>query len=378
MNCAPDHSRTSTDYGAGVRVNLGPRSYDVRVGPGVLDRLGEWVRSVAPAGSAAVLSDATAGKLFAPAVVRSMEAAGYKTTAVQFPAGEESKSLEQAGRLYDTLFKHPFDRGSPFVAVGGGVAGDLVGFVAGTFKRGVPFIQVPTTLLAQVDASVGGKTGVNHKAGKNLIGVVHQPSLVAADVLCLKTLPADQFAAGMAEIVKHALIRDAALFDWLERHAERVVDRNSPGWAELMTDLVAWNCAIKARVVEADETESALRGILNYGHTVGHALEAVLGYGAILHGQAVAIGMTAAAKLAAARKLIDAGLVERQRQLLARFQLPTDMPIVNADAALEAVRQDKKVKAGKVRFVLLAGLGKTAFFDDVTEAEIRTVLRPGP
>ena len=373
----PDHSRETTEYGARVRVNLGPRSYDVRVGPGLLERLGGWVAQVAPAGLSAVFADTTASRLFAPTVVRSLNAAGYKTVVVEFPAGEESKSLENAGRLFDALFVHPFDRGSPFVALGGGVAGDVTGFVAGTFKRGVPFIQVPTTLMAQVDASVGGKTAVNHKAGKNLIGVVHQPALVVADVLTLRTLPADQFACGMAEVVKHALIRDPALFDHLEQQAERLLDRAAPAWPALMTDLVAWNVAIKARVVEADETEAALRGILNYGHTVGHALEAVAGYGGILHGQSVAIGMTAAGKLALARRLIDAELVERQGKLLTRFGLPTAMPAVDADAALEAIRQDKKVQAGKVRFVLLAGMGKTAFFDDVSEAEIRAVLRPG-
>jgi 3-dehydroquinate synthase len=372
-----DHRPQVAEYGACVRVNLGRRSYEVRVGAGLLARLGGWVWEAAPAQMAAVLADTSAARLFGDKVAGSLETAGFKPVVLSFPSGEESKSLEQAGRLFDALFEHPFERASPFVALGGGVAGDLAGFVAGTFKRGVPFIQVPTTLLAQVDAAVGGKTAVNHKAGKNLIGVVHQPSLVVADVLTLRSLPAEQFAAGLAEVVKHALIRDAALFDRLERDAERILDRGSTGWPELMTELVAWNCAVKARVVEADETEAELRGILNYGHTVGHALEAVLGYGSILHGQAVSIGMTAAAKLAAARGLIDAALVDRQRRLLARFGLPTQMPPLDAEAALEAVRQDKKARGGKVRFVLLAGAGRTVFADDVTEAEIRSLLRPG-
>lgn len=370
---------TAAAPAAVVRVNLGPRSYDIRVGPGGIGRLGEWLRTVAPAKTCALISDSHAARLWAPAAEESLRAAGYRVVVAEFPAGEASKDWATAGRLLDRLLADPgLDRRSPFVAVGGGVTGDLVGFVSSIFKRGTPFVQVPTTLLAQVDAGVGGKTGVNHATGKNLVGTVHQPVLVVADVLTLRTLPDAEFADGLAEVVKHALISDAALFDRLEADADRIVSGRAgdPAWPALMTELVAANCRIKARVVEADETETGLRGILNYGHTVGHALEAVAGYGRLSHGKAVSIGLVAEARIARRRGMVGADVIDRQARLLARLGLPTEPPAADADAVMAALRQDKKSRDGRVSFVLPTALGAVEFRNDVTEDEIRAVLSP--
>jgi 3-dehydroquinate synthase len=375
-----------------VRVNLPGRSYDVVVGAGLLGQAGRLVREVAPAKTAAVLGDSFAAARFGPAVRSALEAAGYRTCSAEFPAGEESKTLATVSALYDRLFaaEPPLDRGSPVVAVGGGVTGDMAGFVAGTFKRGVPFIQVPTTLLAMVDASVGGKTGVNHPTGKNLIGVVHQPSRVIADVDTLTGLPADQFSSGLAECVKHALALDVELLGWLEANAGTLVSRvrGAPGWTAAVIELVARNVAIKARIVENDETEQGLRAVLNYGHTVGHALEAVCGYGRLLHGQAVAVGLMAEAAIAVARGWVPPELLERQRRLLSAVGLPVALtaefgPTPDVETLIPAMRQDKKTRDGRVRFVLPTGVGKVDIFDDVTESEVRSALatvlptRPG-
>lgn len=371
-----------TEFGRMLRVQLGTRSYDILVGSGLLAQVGARMQAAVPAGTAALIADEGADALFGDEVAASLKSAGFDAARITFPAGEQSKGLAALSALYDKLFAHGLDRGSPLVALGGGVAGDLVGFAAATFKRGVPFVQLPTTLLAMVDAAVGGKTGINHAAGKNLIGAVHQPSLVVADVDTLRKLPAGEFASGLAEVVKHALIADPLLFDWLETHADRITGRD-PGdrrWADLMSELVAWNCAIKAAVVEFDERETGPRTILNYGHTVGHALEAVCGWGLLRHGHAVAIGMQAEAAIAVDRGWVKADLLDRQGRLLERLGLPVRLPddarkVADLESAMTIARQDKKFRGGRVTMVLPEALGSVKSVTDVTEAEIRTAMR---
>jgi 3-dehydroquinate synthase len=288
-----------------------------------------------------------------------------------FPQGEASKSLDTAGRLCDQLAEARVGREALICAFGGGVAGDLAGFVAGTWLRGVGFVQVPTTLLAAVDASVGGKTGVNVPAGKNLVGVFHQPEAVFIDTDLLRTLPARDLAAGLAESVKHALIRAGDFFAWHEEHAEGLVG-STP---EELTWLIARNCEIKAAVVAQDEREADLRAILNFGHTIGHALEHELEY-ELRHGECVGLGMLVENEIAVARRMLDPTLADRTKALLQRLGLPTHLPRAVADeAVLAACRVDKKVRAGVIRFVLLHSLGDPVIVGDVSDAEIVSALR---
>jgi 3-dehydroquinate synthase len=288
------------------------------------------------------------------------------------PPGEAQKSLATAAALYDRLADAHADRRTLIVAVGGGVVGDLAGFVAATFNRGLPLLQVPTTLLAMVDSSVGGKVGVNHPKAKNLIGAFHQPVGVWIDTAVLATLPEREYRSGLAEVVKYGVILDPALFIYLENHVEEVLARDPAAVRHVVTRC----CRLKADVVEKDERdETGLRAVLNYGHTFAHAFETVAGYGTWLHGEAVAAGMVCASRLAERRGLIEHDVTERQRELLAEFGLPTaplrDWP---AEQLLAAMRSDKKAVAGKMRFVLPRRLGEVALFDDVPEDDVRAVL----
>jgi 3-dehydroquinate synthase len=291
---------------------------------------------------------------------------------VAVPAGEGSKSLATAGELYEQLATLAADRKTPVVAVGGGVVGDLAGFVAATYNRGLPLLMVPTTLLAMVDSSVGGKVGINLPQGKNLVGAFHQPAAVWIDTSFLATLPDREYRSGLAEVVKYGVILDAELFAWLEQNADAVLAREPAAVGRV----VARSCRLKADVVERDEREeTGLRMVLNYGHTFAHAFEAVGGYGAWLHGEAVAAGMMCASRLAERRGLIQAEVTERQAALLTRFGLPTARrPEWDADRLIEAMRRDKKNVGGRLRFVLPTRLGQVAPFDDVPEAEAREVL----
>ena len=304
----------------------------------------------------------------------SLRSAGLAVTVVVLPPGESSKTLARAAELYDRFLNGGIDRGSVVVALGGGVVTDLAGFAAATYMRGVAWVAVSTTLLGQVDASVGGKTAVDHPQCKNLIGAFHQPATILADVGTLATLPEEELRTGLAEVVKHAVIRDAELFDALEREADAILTRD----AAVLERLVARNVRIKADVVMADERESGLRRILNYGHTVGHAIESLAmasGDVAMTHGRAVAVGMMAEAQMAADRGLVGRAVVDRQRRMLERFDLPVrPAPGLDLDRCLAFMRHDKKTEAGRLRFVLPEAIGSVRVVDDATEDEVRKAL----
>ncbi len=354
-----------------VQVELGDRSYTVDIAAGLLDRLGELAREVVPASRAAIISDQTVAALYGQRAVQSLAAAGYRADLLPFPPGDASKSLAQAERLYDGLAAAGIERSSLIVTLGGGVSGDLGGFVAATWLRGVPFIQVPTTLEADVDASVGGKVAVNHASGKNMVGAFYQPRRVVMDVDCLSSLDKRELAAGLAESIKHGLIRDAELFAWHESQAERILacDR------AVMAELLERNVRIKAAVVAADEREGHLRAILNFGHTFGHAVESHLRY-QWRHGECVAVGMVAACRIGQARGLIGEPEVARIEALLARLGLPTRVPEdIPVQVLLDWMKKDKKVKAGKIQFVLPKGIGDVLITDDVSEEELRAAAR---
>ncbi len=352
-----------------VHVNLGERSYDVHVTSDDVPGLGAFAAARARPGPALVVTDENVVP-HAEAVARSLSAAGFRPAVKAMPAGETTKSLASASALYDRLAEMVADRKTLVVAVGGGVVGDLAGFAASTYNRGLPLLMVPTTLLAMVDSSVGGKVGVNHPRGKNLIGAFHQPAGVWIDVAVLATLPGREYRSGLAEVVKYGVILDPELFAYLEGHVEDVL-RQRP---ETVGHLVERSCRLKADVVERDERElTGARAALNYGHTFAHAFETVAGYGAWLHGEAVAAGMVCASRLAERKGLIEQALTERQRNLLQAFGLPAFPARWPADELLAVMRSDKKAEAGRLRFVLPRRLGEVALFE-VTEEDVRAVL----
>jgi 3-dehydroquinate synthase len=321
---------------------------------------------------AAVIVDSNVAALHAATATESIQSAGMAATAIIFPAGEEHKNLSTYSRLMDSLLalRPAVDRDAVVVALGGGVCGDLAGFVAATALRGLRWVQCPTTLLADVDASVGGKTAVDHPVGKNLIGAFHQPSAVLIDVLALRTLPARQISNGLAECVKHALIADAAGLDFLETHAGQLLEAQP----DLTARLIAHDVAIKAKVVSADEREAGIRAHLNFGHTLGHAIEASVGLGRILHGEAVSLGMVAACRLAAQRGLIGADLAARVESLLLRLGLPTHQEGLDVGAVESIMQHDKKARAGRLRLVLPVGLGRVDVFDDIPPQQVRQAV----
>jgi 3-dehydroquinate synthase len=368
--------------GVTVRVDLGERGYDVAVTTGDRDGLGRFARLRAAGRLAFVVTDENV-RPHAEAAAGSLAAAGFEIAYAVVPPGEAQKSLASASALYDRLVEARADRRTLVVAVGGGVIGDLAGFVAATFVRGLPFLIIPTTLLAMVDSSIGGKVGVNHARAKNLIGAFHQPVGVWADTAALATLPEAEYRSGLAEVVKYGVILDPALFADLESQGEAVLRRDG----EAVRHLVARCCILKASVVSRDEREeSGLRAILNYGHTFAHAFETAAGYGSWLHGQAVAAGMMCASRLAERRGLLDRGenLTGRQRRLLSRFGLPTGPERSPVPALVATMAHDKKALGGKLRFVLPRRLGQMALVDDVPQSEVVQVLEeamaegPGP
>jgi 3-dehydroquinate synthase len=355
-----------------VRVNLGPRSYDVAVSHGNVSGVGPFVRSAVPqAVSCLVVTDEKV-KPHSESVAESLKNAGFRPSLAVVPAGEETKSSVWLNRLYDALAAVPADRKTPVVAVGGGVIGDLAGFAAATYNRGLPLVMVPSTLLAMVDSSVGGKTGINHPGGKNLIGAFHQPAGVWIDTRFLDTLPDREFRSGLAEVVKYGVILNPAFFEFLEANRERVRG------TEFLTKIVVRSCRLKADVVEKDEREeTGLRAVLNYGHTFAHAFETVAGYGTWLHGEAVAAGMVCASRLAERLGMIPAEVSTRQIDLLRSLQLPTaPLPAWPVDDLVAVMRRDKKAAAGKLRFVLPTRIGEVKLVDDVPEPLVREVLRP--
>ncbi len=356
-----------------VRVELGRRSYDIHVGAGLLDQIGSVAAEIRNVSSVVVISDSNVAELFGGRVIESLKSAGLRATLIDFPAGEKHKSLITYSHLFDELFavSPTIDRGCLIVALGGGVTGDLAGFVAATALRGLKYIQCPTTLLADVDSSVGGKTAVDHPAGKNLIGAFHQPKSVIIDVAVLKKLPIEEIRSGLAECIKHAFIRDADLLDFIEQNAEALLACD----ADIMTDLIARNVAIKAAVVSGDERETAARAHLNFGHTVGHALETLAGYGKITHGQAIALGMIVAVRISVARRLIEEQVETRLKNVLEKLGLEIKTSGFNAAEIWNTMQHDKKVRGGKVRMVLPTEIGKVDVFNDPTADEVANALK---
>jgi len=354
-----------------VAVCLGPRSYDIAITTDDLAGVGSFARQRCPGGLALVVSDEHARHI-AVEIVGVLTQARFATKITILTSGEATKSLATASHLYDCLADMHADRKTLVVAVGGGVTGDAAGFAAATFNRGVPFLQVPTTLLAMVDSSVGGKVGVNHPRAKNLIGAFHQPVGVWIDTATLETLPDREYQSGLAEVVKYGVILDADFFAWLEVNADAVLAREPA----IVRHIVARCCRLKADVVEQDEREEkGLRIVLNYGHTFAHAFETAAGYGgAWLHGEAVAAGMACAARLAERRGLVSPAWTQRQQRLLEKLGLPTAPEPWPAADLLATMRSDKKAVAGRMRFILPRRLGEVALFDDVPEDEVRLVL----
>lgn len=354
-----------------VRVNLGARGYDIAIDTGPAG-FGAFARAALPRSAAALVVHDPNTRAHADAVRAELDAAGFRTAGAAVPAGEGSKCLARLAELYDALYDLAADRKTAVVAVGGGVIGDLAGFAAATYNRGLPLLMVPTTLLAMVDSSVGGKTGINHPKGKNLIGSFHQPAGVWIDLGALRTLPEREFVSGLAEVVKYGVILDAAFFELLEGSAAAVRTRE----AGALRAVAARCCRLKADVVERDEYETTgLRAVLNYGHTFAHAYETLSGYGALLHGEAVSIGMTCAAQLAHMLNRVGPDFVRRQTRLLQALGLPTAVPTAwPADELIAVMRRDKKAVAGRLRFVLPTRLGEVGLCDDVPEPLVRAVL----
>jgi 3-dehydroquinate synthase len=343
--------------------------YEITVAPGALARAGDLLRNLSKSSKAVVVTDAHLAATHLPTLVTSLKQAGFDPITATLPAGEDRKTLADLLPVYDTVLAARVERTTPVLALGGGVVGDMTGFVAATVLRGVPFVQIPTTLLAMVDASVGGKTGVNHPVGKNLIGAFHQPIAVLIDPEVLRTLPPRELRSGLAECIKHDIIRDAEGFARLEKDIGRALNLDIP----YLTDLIAHNVAIKARVVEADPFERAERAHLNFGHTFGHAIETVSHY-AYSHGECVALGMAAAARAAVALGMIDDETRRRVLNVIRAANLPADGLTLDTAAVCDAMLFDKKVRAGKVRFILPDRIGHVVIRDDVPEAVVRDAI----
>ncbi|MBM4462089.1 MAG: 3-dehydroquinate synthase [Chloroflexi bacterium] len=358
-----------TDSLAG-EVITGTEHYRVLVGWELLYKLGEEVKRAGLSGTAFIISDETVFFIYGGRVTKSLEDTGFTVHSFTVPPGETNKSLDTATRIYDWLVEHRAERGDLIIAFGGGVIGDLAGFVAATFLRGLPLVQIPTSLVAMVDASIGGKTGVNHPQAKNLIGAFYQPKLVVGDVQALTTLPRRELVSGWAEVIKHGLILDADFFAFLERNAGRLA-RMEP---DIMTKAIRHSVAIKARIVSEDERERGRRTILNYGHTIGHGLEAATNYQRFLHGEAVAIGMVGEARLSHDLGLLPWEAVERQSALLEKLGLPTSCPGVELAAIQRAMELDKKVREKAIRWVLLTDIGQAVIRNDVPPEQVARIL----
>lgn len=349
-----------------VPVNLPHHQYDVLIAAGALQKLGDVARRCAPHKACILIGDQDVLRLHGQNAIASLKAADYDVVTHGIPPGEKHKNLDTIRAAYDTMLDRKLERRSPVIALGGGVVGDMAGFVAATYLRGVPFIQCPTTLLAMVDASVGGKVGVNVPQGKNLIGAFHQPVAVVIDPLVLQTLPARELRCGMAECVKHGVIRDAELFHWIDANWAKIQAMRTG----TLEELIGRNVAIKAAVVMEDEKETSVRAHLNFGHTFAHAIEATSGYGQIEHGEAVSLGMIAATHLAIDAGLCDPALLNPLRALLEKIGLPTKATLTRTDALLAAMRLDKKVADAKIRLVLPTGPGSVQVVNTIDDAAI--------
>ncbi len=352
-----------------VKVELGERSYDIVIGRGILSQLGLMVKHLRPS-KTAIISNKTVFPLYKDKLTASMERYGISPEVLLLPDGEEYKDSLWIYNLHGKLLEAKFDRNSLIIAFGGGVVGDMAGFVAATYMRGIRYVQVPTTLLAQVDSSVGGKTGVNHPLGKNMIGAFYQPSLVCIDVDTLKTLPKRELCAGIAEVIKYGVIADSSLFDYLTDHKDEILSLGSG-----IISIIKRSCEIKADVVSKDEREAGLRAILNFGHTIGHAVETVTDYKRYLHGEAVAIGMCLAAGLAVRMNILHKDAAARIKALVEEYELPSGIPEdINIAEIIKAMAIDKKAASGRLRFILPESIGKVRIEDDVERELIKEVL----
>jgi 3-dehydroquinate synthase len=341
-----------------IKVDLSERSYNILVGEGILSFAGDLLTEAGINGKVAVVTNPTVAQLYLDTVHDSLEGSGFDVTPILLPDGEEYKTLSTLSTIFDRLIGERFERKSCIVALGGGVVGDIAGFAAASYLRGTPLVQIPTTLLAQVDSSVGGKTGVNHKHGKNLIGAFYQPRAVIIDVTVLSSLPKRELIAGMAEVIKYGIIADPALFSQLEANIDRVLALDH----RLLTELIVTSCTIKARVIEKDEREDDYRAVLNFGHTVGHALEAATDYKRFLHGEAVGIGMAKAAAIAYQHGLCDSVTLGRISNLIRMAGLPTEIPDeVSTQSLTQGMELDKKSAEGKIKFVMCTAIGQTCF-----------------
>jgi 3-dehydroquinate synthase len=363
--------KQSVEADLACRVQTPTAEYPVFVGWGMLDKLGEKMKQAGLSGTANIISDEIVYSIYGAKVRKALEKAGFAVNSCVVPAGEASKNINQATEIYDYLIEQRVERNDVIVALGGGMIGDLAGFVAATFLRGLPWLQVPTSLIAMTDASIGGKVAVDHPRGKNLIGAFYQPCLVLAEVKALTTLPYRELTSGWAEVIKHGLILDAEFLNLLEDKARELVKLKP----DITARVIAGSAAIKCRVVSEDERETGKRTILNYGHTVAHGLEAATNYGRFLHGEAVAIGMMAAARLSHRLKLLSEKAVDRQEAILQKFGLPIDCSGVAVNDVLAAMELDKKVRSKTIRWVLLEDNGQVVIRSDVSGKDVLTVLR---
>lgn len=352
-----------------LNVGLGERSYPIYIGSGLLADCG-LLMPYLQAGRAVIISNTTVSPLYLEKLQASLEHSGVRCDSVILPDGEEFKNSTSMDAIYDALLRSHCERSTTLIALGGGVIGDMVGFAAATYLRGVPFIQIPTTLLSQVDSSVGGKTGINHPLGKNMIGAFYQPQVVLADTRTLDTLPDRELSAGISEVIKYGLIRDLPFFEWLELNVEKLLERDT----EALQYAIARSCQNKAEVVGNDERESGERALLNLGHTFGHAIENGMGYGVWLHGEAVAAGTMMAADLSRRMGWLTETEVERIRDLFKRAKLPVRGPRMSVEKYQELMGLDKKVVSGKIRFVLLEALGRSVMTSDVAEVLLKETL----
>ena len=352
-----------------VTVGLGDRAYPIHIGEGLLARA-DLILPHLPQRKVSVVTNTTVAALYLDKFSATLRGAGVEIVPVVLPDGEEHKNWQTLNAIFDALLSNRCERKSAIIALGGGVVGDLAGFAASSYQRGVPFIQVPTTLLAQVDSSVGGKTAINHPLGKNMIGAFYQPGMVLADTAMLHTLPARELSAGLAEVIKYGLIMDLPFLGWLEANIGKLNERDPAALAYAVTR----SCENKAAVVAADERETGERALLNLGHTFGHAIEAGLGFGTWLHGEAVAAGTMLAARLSERMGLLTEADVRRMADLFVRAGLPVEAPSLGQDRYLELMGHDKKVENGKLRLVLLQSLGKAYMTSDFDLQELREVL----
>lgn len=357
-----------------IRVDLPQQAYDIAIAPGSIEKLGAAMTDLNLGKKVLLVSNPTIFRHYGEQAIASLAQAGFEVSSCLLPAGERYKTLASVQKLYSAAIENRLERSSTMVALGGGVIGDMTGFAAATWLRGINFVQVPTTLLAMVDAAIGGKTGVNHPNGKNLIGAFYQPKLVLIDPQVLKTLPVREFRAGMAEVIKYGIIWDAELFTQLEQSTNLTQLRYIS--EQLLQEILVRSCQAKAVVVSKDEKEAGLRAILNYGHTIGHAVESLTGYRVVNHGEAVGIGMVAAGQIAVNLKLWDQEFQDRQLNLIQKAGLLTQLPTgLNIAEIVDTLQLDKKVKSGKVRFVLPICIGEVKVTDEVPSQTIAEVLQ---